>query len=248
MSDIFKLIWQAVIELFRSKASLEMEILTLRHQLNVLRRSSPKRSTFTNIDRLVFAALYRLVPRVVNSLVIVEPETVIGWHRAGFRLFWRWKSRCRDGRPKVPFEIRQLIRDMSLANPFWGCPPGSRRSTQAWHRRRANLSRQVYGKAAATSISRLEDISPQPRRCDCIDRLVCGSDNLILATVWIADSTARSTPHIMARSDGPPDRRMDCPPAHRSLRLGGCTEIHHPRSGPGLRRGIHPASSRGGHS
>lgn len=87
MSDIFKLILRAVIELFRSKASLEMEIVTLRHQLNVLRRSSPKRSTFTNIDRLVFAALYRLVPRVVNSLVIVEPDTVIAWHRAGFRLF-----------------------------------------------------------------------------------------------------------------------------------------------------------------
>src|SRR5664280_2429039 len=122
MSDIFTLILRAVIELFRSKASLEMEILTLRHQLNVLRRGSPKRSTFTNIDRLVFAALHRLVPRVVNSLVIVEPETVIGWHRAGFRLFWRWKSRCRGGRPKVPFEIRQLIRDMSLANPLRGAP------------------------------------------------------------------------------------------------------------------------------
>ncbi len=118
----FQAVLRAVIELFRSKASLEMEILTLRHQLIVLRRSSPKRSTFTNIDCLVFAALYRLVPRVVNSLVIVEPETVIGWHRAGFRLFWRWKSRCRSGRPKVPFEIRQLIRDMSLANPLWGAP------------------------------------------------------------------------------------------------------------------------------
>jgi len=122
MSDIFKLILRAVIELFQSKASLEMEILTLRHQINVLRRNSAKRPAFTNIDRLVFAALYRLVPRVVNSLVIVEPETVIGWHRAGFRLFWRWKSRCRGGRPKVPFETRQLIRDMSLANPLWGAP------------------------------------------------------------------------------------------------------------------------------
>jgi hypothetical protein len=58
----------------------------------------------------------------VNALVIVEPETVIGWHRAGFRLFWRWKSRCRRGRPKVLLEIRQLIRDMSLANPLWGAP------------------------------------------------------------------------------------------------------------------------------
>ena len=88
----------------------------------MLRRNSPKRPAFTNIDRLVFAALYRLVPRVVNALVIVEPETVIGWHRAGFRLFWRLKSRCRGGRPMVPLEIRQLIRDMCLANPLWGAP------------------------------------------------------------------------------------------------------------------------------
>ena len=117
MKHIFNLIWLAVAGLFRSRASLEVEILTLRHQLNVLRRNSAKRPAFTNIDRLVFAGLYGLVPRVVNALVIVEPETVIGWHRAGFRSFWRWKSRCRGGRPKVPFEIRQLIGDMSLANP-----------------------------------------------------------------------------------------------------------------------------------
>jgi hypothetical protein len=67
MSDIFELIWRAVVELFRSRASLEAEILTLRHQINVLRRNSAKRPAFTNIDRLVFASLYRLVPRVVNA-------------------------------------------------------------------------------------------------------------------------------------------------------------------------------------
>ena len=122
MRDIFNLIWWAVVGLFRSRASLEAEILTLRHQLNVMRRKSPKRFAFSNLDRLVFTGLYRLVPRAVNALMIVNPETVIGWHRAGFRSFWRWKSRCRGGRPKVQFEIRQLIRDMSLANPLWGAP------------------------------------------------------------------------------------------------------------------------------
>lgn len=119
---MLKLIWWAVIGLFRSRVSLEAEILTLRHQLNVLRRKSPKRLAFSNFDRLVFAALYWIAPRVANALVIVEPETVIRWHRAGFRSFWRWKSRCRGGRPKVPLEIRQLIRAMSLANPLWGAP------------------------------------------------------------------------------------------------------------------------------
>jgi len=122
MGDILKLIWWTVIGLFRSRSSLEAEILTLRHQLNVLRRKSPKRLTLSNFDRLIFAGLYRIAPRIVNALVIIEPETVIRWHRAGFRLFWRWKSRSRGGRPKVALEIRQLIRAMSLANPLWGAP------------------------------------------------------------------------------------------------------------------------------
>ena len=119
---MLKLIWSVVIGLFRSRASLEAEIVALRHQLNVLRRKSPKRLAFNNFDRLIFAGLYRIAPRIVNALAIVEPATVIRWHRAGFRLFWRWKSRAGGGRPKVALEIRQLIREMSLANPLWGAP------------------------------------------------------------------------------------------------------------------------------
>ena len=79
----------------------------LRHQLNVLRRKAPKRLAFSTFDRLVFASLYWIAPKVAKALVIVKPETVIRWHRAGFRLFWRWKSRSRGGRPRVPLEIRQ---------------------------------------------------------------------------------------------------------------------------------------------
>ena len=89
----------------------------------MLRRKSPKRLAFSNVDRLIFAGLYQITPRVLNALTIVEPETVVRWHRAGFRLFWRLgKSRRCGGRPKVALEIRQLIRDMSLANPLWGAP------------------------------------------------------------------------------------------------------------------------------
>jgi transposase InsO family protein len=112
----------ALIGLFRSRASLQAEILTLRHQLNVLRRKSPQRLSFSNIDRLVFAGLYRLAPGMLDALAIVKPETVVRWHRAGFRAYWRWKSRPRGGRPKTPLEIRQLIREISLANPLWGAP------------------------------------------------------------------------------------------------------------------------------
>jgi hypothetical protein len=87
MRDVCSLIWSALIGLFRSRASLQAEILTLRHQLNVLRRKSPQRLTFGSIDRLVFAGLYRLAPGVLDALKIVRPETVIRWHRAGFRAY-----------------------------------------------------------------------------------------------------------------------------------------------------------------
>jgi len=88
----------------------------------VLRRKSPKRFVFGTLGRLLFVGLYRLAPGIVDGLAIVRPETVVHWHRAGFRSFWRWKSRRRGGRPRVPLEIRRLIRDVSLANPLWGAP------------------------------------------------------------------------------------------------------------------------------
>src|SRR6266498_3207983 len=95
MSDLCRLIWCTLIGLFRSRAALEAELLVLRHQLNVLRRKAPKPVAFSSIDRLVFAGLYRLAPGVLDALKIVRPETVIRWHRAGFRAYWRWKSRPR---------------------------------------------------------------------------------------------------------------------------------------------------------
>jgi transposase InsO family protein len=122
MIELCKLIWCGLIGLFRSRASLEIEILALRHQLNILRRKSPRRPILGSIDRMVFIGLYGLAPDVLSALAIVRPETVIRWHRAGFRMYWRWKSRPRGGRPKVPLDIRQLIRDISIANPLWGAP------------------------------------------------------------------------------------------------------------------------------
>jgi hypothetical protein len=108
-----------------SRLRLEAEILVLRQQINVnvLRRRSPKRFVFGTFDRLVFVVLYRLAPTIVDALAIVRPDTVVRWHRAGFRSFWRWKSRRRGARPSAPLEIGRLIREMSLANPFWGARP-----------------------------------------------------------------------------------------------------------------------------
>jgi hypothetical protein len=122
MRDLVRLIVWAVVDLFRSRAAIEAEILTLRQQIIVLRRTAPRKQSFGAIDRLVFVGLYRLFPCVLDALAIVRPATVIKWHRAGFRLYCRWKSRPRGGRPPVPLEIRRLIREMSIANPLWGAP------------------------------------------------------------------------------------------------------------------------------
>src|SRR5262245_34871449 len=122
MSDLCRLIWCALIGLFRPRAALEAEILVLRHQLNILRRKSPKRVALSSIDRLVLVGLYWLAPGVLDALKIIRPETVIRWHRAGFRAYWHWKSRPLGGRPATPADIRRLIREMSVANPLWGAP------------------------------------------------------------------------------------------------------------------------------
>src|SRR3977135_3623083 len=107
---------------FKTRARLEAEIVLLRHQLNVLRRRVPSRPKLAVADRLLFVWLYRLFPSVLNAITIVQPDTIIRWHRTGFRLYWRWKSRSRGGRPRVPMEIRRLIREITLANRLWGAP------------------------------------------------------------------------------------------------------------------------------
>ena len=122
MVDFLKLFVHVVVSPFKTRAQLEAEIVLLRHQLNVLRRRVPSKPKFAVADRMVFVWLYRLFPSVLNVVTIVQPETIIRWHRVGFRLYWRWKSRSRGGRPKVPIEIRRLIREMSLANRLWGAP------------------------------------------------------------------------------------------------------------------------------
>jgi transposase InsO family protein len=122
MLALIRLTCGLIADLFRSRAALEAEILVLRQQIIVLRRGKPTRLSFIATDRLVLGWVCRLLPTACDALAIVRPETVVRWHRAGFRSYWRWKSRRRPGRPIVPAEIRELIREMSIANPLWGAP------------------------------------------------------------------------------------------------------------------------------
>jgi hypothetical protein len=116
MGDLCRLICCAVAGLFRSRAALQAEVLVLRHQLNVLRRKAPKRLAFSTVDRLVFAGLYRLAPAVLDALKILKPQTVIRWHRAGFRAYWRWKSRPRGGRGHPPAHSRDERRQSAVGS------------------------------------------------------------------------------------------------------------------------------------
>ncbi|WJR75520.1 integrase core domain-containing protein [Bradyrhizobium sp. NP1] len=107
---------------FKSKLRLEAENAALRDQLIVLRRRLPSRVRFTNNDRWFLIQLYRWFPSILQVITIIRPETLVRLHRAGFRRYWRWKSRRRGGRPPVETELRALIRRMSIENPLWGAP------------------------------------------------------------------------------------------------------------------------------
>ncbi len=94
---------------FKSRCRLEAENVALRHQMMVLRRQARGRVRFTNLDRLFLVRLYRWCPSILQAIAIVQPATVVRWHRAGFRHYWLWKSRSRGGRPRIDTELRLLI-------------------------------------------------------------------------------------------------------------------------------------------
>jgi transposase InsO family protein len=107
---------------FKATSRLEAENAALRHQLIVLRRRGQSRVRLTNSDRWFLIQLYRWFPSILQVVAIVQPETLVRWHRAGFRCYWRWKSRPRGGRPQISAELRALIRRISIENPLWGAP------------------------------------------------------------------------------------------------------------------------------
>ncbi len=123
MRKILLYLLDSVLSGVRSRAALQLEVIALRHQLEVFQRTRPARVRLTRLDRIIWLLLYRLWPRCLDAVVIVKPETVIAWHRKGFRALWAWKSRPRRrGRPPVPGEVRTLIRRITRENPLWGAP------------------------------------------------------------------------------------------------------------------------------
>src|SRR5260370_12322798 len=123
MLIFLRTLFASLLSIFRSRAALELENLALRHQIGVLQRSAAKRPKLTPVDRLLWICLSCLWHDWRSALAIVKPETVLAWHRAGFRLFWTWKvRRSQPGRPVISREVRDLIRKICRENPGWGAP------------------------------------------------------------------------------------------------------------------------------
>jgi hypothetical protein len=151
MFALFWFVLAIVASPFKSKSRLEAENAVLRHQLIVLRRKVRGRVPLTTTDRWLLVQLYRWFPSILQVVTIVQPETVVRWHRAGFHCYWRWKSHSRGGRPQIGAELRALIRRMSIENPIWGAPrihgellklgfEVARRWTARWSRPRSGMS------------------------------------------------------------------------------------------------------------
>src|SRR3954454_6925760 len=122
MIGLLRFVFAVLVWPFTSQARLHAEIAVLRQQVIVLQRKSNGRVRLSNADRWFFVQLYRMFPSILQALHIIRPETLVRWHRAGFRSYWRWKSRNRGGRPQIDIELRALIRQISNNNPLWGAP------------------------------------------------------------------------------------------------------------------------------
>jgi transposase InsO family protein len=122
MFAIIRLLATFIADLFKSPRRLEVENLFLRHQLNVALRRAPQRVRLRAGDRALMVWMTRMWPSLLGLTRVVQPATILRWHRCGFRAYWRWKSRGRPGRPRVSRELRELIQRMSKENPLWGAP------------------------------------------------------------------------------------------------------------------------------
>jgi hypothetical protein len=192
MLDLISLIVGLVADLFRSRAALEAEILALRQQIVVLRRGRRTRFRFVATDRWVLAWVCRLFPNSCDALAIVRPETVVRWHRAGFRSYWLLKSRRRTA--------RRVCGDPPVdpgnehCQPVVGSSADSRRNAEAWDRYRTDQRGQVYqvySAAETTSVTRVEDLSSQSCGRHRRHGPVRGADRLVPVVIWAFDHRAR---------------------------------------------------------
>ena len=169
MLVILRLLTTFAANLFKSRRQLEVENLFLRHQLNIALRREPRRLGLRGSDRAVLVWLTRLWPSLIVLTRVVQPDTILRWHRLGFRAYWRWKSRGQPGRPRISRELRELIRQMSKDNPLWGAPRIHGELLKLGFEVAESTVSKYMLKHRGTAIADVADIPPQPCGCHCGD-------------------------------------------------------------------------------
>src|ERR1700730_18325415 len=212
MRYLFRLMVWAVVDLFRSRAALEAEILTLRQQIIVLRRTAPKKQTFGAIDRLVFVGLYRLFPRVLDALAIVRPGTGFPFVLALEVATSWWSATSSAGNTQTDPRDEHRQPTVGSATDPW-------RAAQARHRDRTDERGSIYGQAERSAVPRVADVPPQSCRRYRRDRSVRRADHLVPSVLWFVDHGAWQATGHMVRSNDASDRGMDRKPDDRSLRM-----------------------------
>ena len=169
MLALLRLLAAFIANLFKSRRRLEAEILFLRHQLDIALRRRPARLPLRGSDRALLVWITRLWPSLLGMARVVEPATILHWHRAGFRRYWRWKSRKRAGRPRIDRDLRDLIRTMSRENPLWGAPRIHGELLKLGFELAKFDGLEVHDPTPTSALPELADVPAQPcggDRCD----------------------------------------------------------------------------------
>ena len=226
MASFFRLLLGYVWDCFRSHERLKAEILILRHQLNILHRKAPKRLRLSGGDRALFVWLYRRFPDIGNAAAIVRPETIIRWHRMGFRAWWRWKSHNPGGRPRIDQEPRDLVRRMCKENPLWGAPRIHGELLKlGFDVAQSTVSKYMLRRRGPPSQGWKTFLRNHADGIACVDFL---TDAGIRTTVRVCHLGARTPSPSMDRHHDQSDGGMAGPPDYRSLSLGHCSGLSHP--------------------
>ena len=182
--------------ILRSRVDLQVENLALRHQIGVLQRSVKKRPKLTSMDRLLWVSLSRLWRGWRSTLVLVKPETVVAWHRRGFRWFWTWK--VRHGQPRRPIvsrEVRESDPQHVPTESYLGCTAHSRRTAQTRHRHRPDQRHQVHGALPQATLANLARLPGEPHLTARFHRFLYGPDHSFSGPLGVPGPGPRSSSH-----------------------------------------------------
>ena len=185
----------------------------------MLQRKLRGRVKFTNSDRMFFVLLYRWFPSILQAMTIVRPKTVVRWHRAGFRRYWRWKSRGRGGRPPIQSELRALIQQMSVENVLWGAP----RIQGELLKLGFNVAQStvaIHDQEARSVRSELGHVPAEPCTAHCCDGFVCGSEHQLYSALRSGDCPAGSARACLGQCHKTSDGGLGRSAGHGSLSMG----------------------------